>query len=144
MTRRNKARVALTVLLLVAVWPLAHRALVARYGVSPWKLYGFAMYCMPSFESELLYLATPKGKEDRTPHPTRFPIEFEGAAEALESYQAMEFGLGRLASTDGLAELLFEANPAVVRLYIRRAIGRFDVEAATPAFDYDTTVYDRP
>ncbi len=68
MTSRNKARVALALLLLFAAWPLAHRTLVVRHGINPWKLYGWAMYCMPSFESELLFLATPKGKEHRTPH----------------------------------------------------------------------------
>jgi len=136
--------VALTALLLVAAWPLAHRTLVVRQGVSPWKLYGWAMYCMPSFENKLLLLATLKGEEDRVPKPTRYPIKFEGAAEALESYQIMEVGLGRLASTDTLAEIVFKARPAIGRLIIRRSIGRFDVETAMPVVDYVSTVYDRP
>ena len=47
MSPRAKARVVGTLLLLVAVWPLAHRQLVVRFDVNPWKLYGFAMYCTP-------------------------------------------------------------------------------------------------
>ena len=144
MTLRTKAWLALAGLLLVAAWPMVHRGLVIHHGLNPWKLYGWAMYCVPQYESELRFLANPKGKEDRSPRPTRYPIKFEGASEILRSYQVMEAGLGGLASTDALAAILFEAGPAMGRVIIHRSIGRFDAETAMPVIDYDTRVYNRP
>jgi len=144
LSRRNKARAAVSVLVFLALWPLAHKALVSEYGTNPWKLFGWAMYCVPNFKSELQFLATPKGKDDRAPRLIPFPKHFEGAEPILRAYKVEELGLGRLASTDGLAGLLFEAHPAIGRLFVRRAIRRFDVETAMPFFEYDITVHDRP
>ena len=144
MTLANKRCVALAGLVILALWPLVHRTLVVEYAVNAWKLYGWAMYCVPHWEGQLLFLASPSGKEDRPPRPTRYPIEFDGAAEALRSYQEMEFGLGGLANTDELAAVLFAARPAFGRVHIRRSIGRFDRETAMPVMEYSTRVYDRP
>ena len=47
MTIGLKRRLTFTVLVLIALWPLVHRGLVARYDLNPWKFMGFAMYCMP-------------------------------------------------------------------------------------------------
>ena len=46
MTTKRHALVAF--LAGVACWPLAHRVLVARYGIDPWKLGAFAMYATPN------------------------------------------------------------------------------------------------
>ena len=43
----GKARLVGGIVLLIALWPIAHRQLVTRLDVNPWKLYGFAMYCTP-------------------------------------------------------------------------------------------------
>jgi hypothetical protein len=43
----TKRRITLGLLGALAVWPLCHRALVARYDVSPWALFGWAMFCTP-------------------------------------------------------------------------------------------------
>jgi hypothetical protein len=34
-------------LMAFAMWPLIHRVLVARYDLSPWRFFGWAMYCQP-------------------------------------------------------------------------------------------------
>ena len=47
MSLRAKQYVLAGLLLLLALWPLAHRALVVRYRVDPWRLFGWAMYCTP-------------------------------------------------------------------------------------------------
>jgi hypothetical protein len=43
----TKRRVLAIALVLLALWPLAHRVLVVRYDISPWRFFGWAMYCQP-------------------------------------------------------------------------------------------------
>lgn len=38
---------AIVGLALFAVWPLVHRGLVATLDISPWRFFGWAMYCQP-------------------------------------------------------------------------------------------------
>ena len=44
MTLAGKQRLVFAVLALLAVWPLAHRVLVWRYDIAPWRFFGWAMY----------------------------------------------------------------------------------------------------
>ncbi len=46
---KTKTRIVHAALLLLALWPLVHLALVARFDVSPWKLAGWGMYTTPRF-----------------------------------------------------------------------------------------------
>lgn len=47
MSTATKRRVVAVALAVFAAWPLAHRVIVARYDVSPWRFFGWAMYCQP-------------------------------------------------------------------------------------------------
>lgn len=40
-------------LVVFALWPLVHRLLVLRYDISPWRFFGWAMYCQPKFAPEV-------------------------------------------------------------------------------------------
>ena len=42
-----KRRAAAIGLALFAIWPLLHRGLVAYADISPWRFFGWAMYCQP-------------------------------------------------------------------------------------------------
>ncbi len=48
-----KKRVIAVGLVVFALWPLLHRVLVLRYDVSPWRFFGWAMYCQPKFVPEV-------------------------------------------------------------------------------------------
>ncbi|REJ65510.1 MAG: hypothetical protein DWQ31_17915 [Planctomycetota bacterium] len=48
MTHARKQSIAIAMLLALAIWPLIHFGLVQRFGISPWKFGGFAMYCTPN------------------------------------------------------------------------------------------------
>lgn len=43
-----KRRWVIILLVLLTFWPLAHRVLVAKFNVNPWKLAGWAMFCVPN------------------------------------------------------------------------------------------------
>lgn len=99
-----KRRAALVALLLaVMVWPVAHRGLVEVYGVSPWKLFGWAMYCRPKPES-VTRLGLPDGEEVRW---MRARDLSDGVREALEAYHARWRVLGRLVEPAQVAERFF-------------------------------------
>jgi hypothetical protein len=49
MSTRRKASIVHGALALLALWPLAHIALQARFDLSPWKLAGWGMYAAPRF-----------------------------------------------------------------------------------------------
>ena len=44
---RTKRRLVVFGLAAFTIWPLVHRGLVARYDTNPWRLFGWAMYCVP-------------------------------------------------------------------------------------------------
>jgi hypothetical protein len=48
-----RARVVYAIVAAVALWPVAHRALVERTGASPWAFHGFAMYTTPEIAPTL-------------------------------------------------------------------------------------------
>lgn len=52
-----KRRAVAVGLVLFGLWPLVHRVLVMRYDISPWRFFGWAMYCQPKLPLEVdIYL----------------------------------------------------------------------------------------
>lgn len=51
MKTATKERIVGVVLIALLLWPFVHQHLTQAYLVSPWKLYGWAMYCVPSLLS---------------------------------------------------------------------------------------------
>jgi hypothetical protein len=47
LTLAAKQRLVVGLLAVLAVWPIAHRALVVHARVDPWRFFGWAMYCTP-------------------------------------------------------------------------------------------------
>lgn len=108
----------LVALLLVALWPLAQIALVHHHDVYPWKLAGWGMYTVPPPT-----MTTDVGVEDdQVTH--WFPAHALDARSrhALERYHARRRILGRLASTDELAQAMRERAPAARRIVVRTRI----------------------
>jgi hypothetical protein len=97
-----KRRIVIAFLALFAVWPAAHRALVAAFDVNPWKLGGWAMYVRPHFPPELRLYVLRGGNEREIARLT--PWERTLADELVER----RFVLGELASPDPLARALLE------------------------------------
>ena len=69
-----KRKVIVIFLVVFTLWPLAHRALVAAFNVNPWKLAGWAMFCVPNPKTFVRLVGGKDGnyyqleplKEDRT------------------------------------------------------------------------------
>ncbi|HSQ00629.1 MAG TPA: hypothetical protein VL049_25680, partial [Candidatus Dormibacteraeota bacterium] len=69
-----KQRLVVSVLAVLALWPLAHRALVWRYDLDPWRFFGWAMYCTPRLPVDVSLFAVEDG--------ARVPVELASLTRA--------------------------------------------------------------
>ena len=133
------------VLAWVALWPLAHRALVARYELSPWKLSSFAMYASPHPPILVGLLVPSEGRLvplDETALPTLARIQ-------LDRFRVERHVLGRLRQPDDLARTVLAARPelptlliVVQRTWIDPATAH--VDSASEQYGYDRTLLLEP
>jgi hypothetical protein len=115
MSFATKRRWVLALLLFIAVWPLAHRALVASFQVDPWRLGGWAMYCTPKLRVEVSLVPERQGQ----------PVELELPAELRDSanrFAARRAVLGRFVRPTLLA---------------REALDRLDIESVVVTIQRD-------
>lgn len=133
------------VLAWVALWPLVHRALVARYELSPWKLSSFAMYSSPHPPILVALLVPSDGRLvplDETALPTLARTE-------LDRFRVERHVLGRLREPDDLARTVLAARPELPTLLIVVQRTWLDpatahVESASEQYGYDRTVLLEP
>ena len=106
MSYARKRRCVWTLLAILAVWPLAHRYLVYQYDLSPWRFFGWAMYCQPAFRPQVEIFEIHGGQ--RRP----FRIETLPTLERLvNEYERERYAWGRLAAPDDIGKHLLESNP---------------------------------
>lgn len=123
MTLRAKRRIVFSALLVLAVWPLAHRALVARYEISPWRLFGWAMYCQPKLSLEVGTVAERGG----VPFDVEIP---DSVIRARARFGEMRVALGRLVSPADLARLMLTELPEADRAVVVIQRNRLDPASA--------------
>jgi hypothetical protein len=117
-----KRSVVLAVLAVVALWPLAHRALVALWGIHPWKLSSWAMYASPVPPSLTLVLV-PEGRHWTPLDEAALPAS---ARSVLRDFRRDRTALGWLRPPSDVAEAVFEADPDLEALVV--AIQRFELD----------------
>jgi len=96
MSFESKRRAVMVFLVCLAVWPLAHRFLVTRFEISPWRLGGWAMYCTPKLRVEVGIVPESNGK----PIAKKLPEELQTEASDFVQRRAV---LGRFADPRSLA-----------------------------------------
>lgn len=106
MSLRSKRLVLAAALLALALWPLAHRALVVHYRLTPWRFFGWAMYCAPRLPVVVSIQVDTGGG----------PVAVTGAdnrrlRHALRRFTRRRGVWGRLARPDALAALALAAHP---------------------------------
>ena len=114
MSSRRKPLLVGLLLTAFALWPLLHYLVVQRYFVSPWRLFGWAMYCVPVYQPEVSFFAV---REDQ-----RFAIEFPTAGDDALAYRRFvrqRAQLGTLVPPDDLGHILFRQFPLVDQVVVR-------------------------
>lgn len=114
----TKKTIVVSTLLVLMLWPPLHRALVARYELDPWKLFGWAMYCT---QFRIAYqLDTQPNIDWGGDKRLRRPLNFMSQRHRI---------YGNLYSHEQFARELFDLNPQVNRVDI--GIQRVGIDSTT-------------
>ena len=111
----TKRRLVLAFLVCIATWPLAHRFLVARFEIDPWRLCGWAMYCTPKLQVEVAVVPERAGR----------PIELDlppSLREEANRFAGRRAVLGRF------------VNPV---LLARHALDRLEADSVVVTIQHD-------
>lgn len=136
-TKRSLIATMLTVL---AVWPLVHRVLIPWLDVSPWKGFGWAMYCAPERDLVIRVTTSPndQGLLDEA--------NLDGSSPLTRAYNVAfrrRQVLGRWAPPDALARAIFAGQPKLSRIEIAIEEHKLDRKTArivingTTHFEYE-------
>jgi hypothetical protein len=134
---RRNALVAL--LAFVALWPLVHRGLVARFGIDPWKLSGFAMYATPSLPVLVVPVVPGRGRDT--------PLD-EASLPAwvrsdLDRFRVERLALGSLREPTAEGRALLAARPDLASVAILVQRSTLEPGSARIATSVERFVYDR-
>ena len=133
-----KQRILALALLIFALWPLAQRVLVARYDVSPWKLFGWAMYAAPRYPLRIfLYGSVDGDPEFRI--TTLSPVAYE----AVLDYKTRRAGLGTLVSQGEMARAVLRERPDLDILRVVVEVRKLDRVTARTRVDREETLHPR-
>lgn len=130
-TLRAKQRIVVTILCVLALWPVGQRLLVARYDLNPWKFFGWAMYCRPPATIDLEIRAP--GTESAA---VTVPADW-GRRTARFLYWRKH--AGALVRPRRLGRILLELNPGLHEVEIVVTHTRLDSTSArivSRSFDY--------
>lgn len=142
LSARWKKRLATGFLLVFAAWPLVHRGLVARYDISPWRFFGWAMYCQPKLDVGLQVLVIEKGRPSRL-GTSQIADAIPGWRGLRRDYLEKRRYLGRLRPPDALAELVRARYPEADAIELVIAKDRLDRETAMIVETTETYRYPR-
>ena len=96
----------LGVVIAVALWPAVHLALVARAGVDPWELFGWAMYSQPTARVQVRVDVERAGVVE--------PLRAMGAMRRqVEQFARSRTALGRLASPGALRTSVLASDASI-------------------------------
>ncbi|MDJ0847690.1 MAG: hypothetical protein QNK04_04815 [Myxococcota bacterium] len=123
---RRKRRLVSAFLVLFASWPGVHYALVRAYDVDPWKLFGWAMYCVPGpMKTVRVILVDPSGGRRRL-DIRRYT---EDEQRVVDRFRERRRSLGRLASPEPLAAGMLELHPSAAGAIV--AVLTFELDRRT-------------
>ncbi len=115
-----------------AVWPLLHHAMVKHYFISPWRLFGWAMYCIPVYQPQVRFFAA-EGKQQRE---IKFPMTEPDDVHALQRFIRNRAQLGTLISADELGRILLREHPRLdaVIVHVEQPVYHYDSDRIRKAY----------
>jgi hypothetical protein len=125
----------------VAVFPLVHRGLVARYEIDPWKLGGFAMYAAPTLPVLVAVLVEVEGSGRLAPlDESTLPADVRAR---LDLFRIERVALGRLREPRDAARAVFAARPDVRGLVLLVQRTTLDRRTARTMASVERFLYER-
>jgi nitrate reductase NapE component len=133
-----KRRCVAFLLLLFGLWPLCQHALVRVYGVDPWKLFGWAMYCVPGAMKTLrVVLIDAEGGTQGLDFRAYTPEE----QRLVDRFRSHRQALGRLASPEPLARGMLELHPEAAGVFLPVLSLELEPESARLTQRYATSTH---
>ena len=134
-----KRTLLVALLVWVACWPLAHRWLVVRYDIDPWKLGAFAMYATPNLPVLVAAVGTSAAGTAVIDEST-LPI---WVRRDLDRFRVERAALGALRDPADVGRLLLTARPDLTSVAILIQRSTLDAETATIRVATPRFVYPR-
>ncbi|MCH7709712.1 MAG: hypothetical protein IH884_14590 [Myxococcales bacterium] len=122
-----KRRALSLFLILFAVWPLIQYGLVRAYDVDPWKLMGFAMYCVPGpMKTVRVYEISSDGSQ----RMLDFMAYNDQEQRIVDRFRELRRALGDLQPSDELAEAMLALHPDFEGVVVSVLSLKLDPESA--------------
>jgi hypothetical protein len=137
---RTKQRIVFAGLVALAAWPLIHHALVRRYEISPWKYFGWSMYCTPAGRMSALLFPVENGG---LPPRSWAGIQPAEVTEAIGDYLNRRRSWGLLLRPDQVAAVVFESAPELRAVRINVRVMALDPRTARLAWREHEYTYHR-
>ncbi|MCP3963326.1 MAG: hypothetical protein GY719_36270 [bacterium] len=125
MSLRAKTLLIVALLVAFALWPLAHRAVVHEHFVSPWRLFGWAMYCVPVYKPRVELFIDHGGERVQI----AFPRTSANNVRTFDTFIRNRAELGTLVDVDDLGRVLFREYPQLDQVTVR---------ITQPVYHYDS------
>ncbi len=122
---RRKTSVIGLLLAAFAIWPLLHHVVAKRYFVNPWRLFGWAMYCVPVYQPQVRFFTTRDGQLLEIAYPR---VSSDNAL-AYDRFLRQRPQLGTLAEPGALGRVFFRQYPQ---------LDQVTVQVTQPVYHYDT------
>jgi hypothetical protein len=122
-----KRRALSLFLILFAIWPLIQFGLVRAYDVDPWKLMGFAMYCVPGpMKTVRVYEISSDGSQ----RLLDFMAYDEEEQRVVDRFRELRRTLGDLQPSDELARAMLALHPDFEGVVVAVISLKLDLESA--------------
>jgi len=135
-----KRRIVQAFLLLFALWPMLQFGAVVRYGVDPWKLFGWAMYSVPGAMKTVRMAVESESGTLRTIDPRSYSTREQRAVTRFVEHSR---ALGLLAIPDSLFQLFLDERPEARAIVLGLATLTLDRHSARLTSSLDYTRFDR-
>lgn len=133
-----KRRVVAVLLVAFAIWPLFQHVLVRTHGVDPWKLFGWAMYCVPGAMRTVRVVLIDAGGTRRLLDYRAYTPEEQ---RLVDRFRSRHQALGLLASPEPLARGMLALHPEAEGVYLPVLSLELESESARLAARYHASTH---
>ncbi len=132
MSLRQKTAAIALLLIAFTLWPIVHHVVAKRYFVNPWRLFGWAMYCVPIYRPRVRFFTTQGGQRLEIAYPRASRDD----ALTYERFLAHRAQLGMLVEPDDLGQAFFRRYPELdqVTVHITQPVYHYDSDRIREAF----------
>lgn len=114
MTIATKRRIVLVGFAVVAIWPLVHHVIVRSLDMSPWKGFGWSMYCVPPRVTNTYLYSLDDGRSLRLGEVT--PPQQQALRRAADEFGKWRAEFGALVKPDAFGRVALDCYPNEQRI----------------------------